>query len=104
MDGKAKPRPAVAEALRLAELMMRDSWATGSDEAWQPAREELRKHLETMLDVERESAARTRVPKPRILPPMGSGGLHGEQQHCFALGWKEGAAALRRAIRNATPG
>ena len=41
-------RPAVAEALTLAEKMMRDSWATGNDAAWQPGRDALKKHLDGM--------------------------------------------------------
>jgi hypothetical protein len=38
----------VAEALRLAENMMRDSWATGNDAAWQPGRAALESHLDGM--------------------------------------------------------
>jgi len=37
--------PAVAEALRLATQMMRDSWATGGDAAWQPGYRALEAHL-----------------------------------------------------------
>jgi hypothetical protein len=49
--------------------------------------------------IDREAAACKRAPPPRTLPKRGSGALHGEQQFCFELGWKEGVAALRRAIR-----
>jgi hypothetical protein len=41
------------------------------------------------------------VKKPRELPRCGTGGLHGEQQFCFSLGYKEGKAATRLAIRDA---
>lgn len=92
-------RPAVAEALRLAEKMMRDSWATGDDKAWRPGYEALRAHLDAMLLAEREAAARTRTKAPRELRPVGTGALLGEQQFCFSKGWKEGRAELRRAIR-----
>ena len=34
-----------AEAMRLAEQMMRDSWATGDDAAWQPGYAALSAHL-----------------------------------------------------------
>ena len=92
-------RPAVAEAVRLAEKMMRDSWADGKDAAWQPARAELLQHLETMLEIEREAAARKRTKPPRDLRPVGTGALLGEQQYCFTRGWKDGQRELRRAIR-----
>lgn len=42
---------------------------------------------------------RTKVKKPRTLPKYGSGGLHEEQQSCYELGYREGAAALRKAMR-----
>jgi len=34
------------KGMQLAEKMMRDSWATGDDAAWQPARSALLAHLE----------------------------------------------------------
>jgi hypothetical protein len=34
------------KAMELAEKMMRDSWATGDDAAWHPARSALLAHLE----------------------------------------------------------
>jgi len=48
---------------------------------------------------EREFNSKARAGKPRQLPRLGMGMLHGEQQHCFEMGWKEGAAAVRAAIR-----
>jgi len=61
-------RPAVAEALRLAEKMMRDSWATGNDAAWQPARAALEAHLDAMAPAtDQEIAAAWRAwPKTAI--------------------------------------
>lgn len=50
-------RPDVAEALRLATKMMRDSWATGNDAAWQPGYQALEAHLSEMLAAERERIA-----------------------------------------------
>lgn len=41
----AEPVAWVEEALRLATQMMRDSWATGNDAAWQPGYEALKAHL-----------------------------------------------------------
>ena len=46
-----------------------------------------------------DALTRIRAPKPRELPACGSGGLHGEQQYCYELGYREGIAALRRAQR-----
>ena len=37
--------PFVKEALRLAEKMMRQSWATGDDKEWLPFRDALKQHL-----------------------------------------------------------
>ncbi len=48
---------------------------------------------------EREFNSKARAGKPRQLPRLGMGMLHREQQHCFEMGWKEGAAAVRAAIR-----
>ena len=48
---------------------------------------------------EREAMSRIRAPKPRELPQVGTGALWSEQQFCFAKGYREGAAALRKAIR-----
>jgi hypothetical protein len=48
---------------------------------------------------EREKCSRTRAGKPRILPSVGMGALWEEQAHCFAKGWHEGAASVRKAIR-----
>lgn len=50
--------------------------------------------LRAMLD----GASKTRAPKPRTLAQRGTGALHGEQQHCFEMGYREGAAAVRKAI------
>jgi hypothetical protein len=52
-----------------------------------------------MVAAEREANSKVRAGKPRQLPRRGMGILHGEQQHCFEMGWKEGAAAVRAAIR-----
>jgi len=41
----------VEEAMRLATKMMRDSWATGNDAAWQPGYQALRAHLTTMAAI-----------------------------------------------------
>ena len=58
------------------------------------------KHLEALVRAdEREFNSKARAGKPRQLPRLGMGMLHGEQQHCFEMGWKEGAAAVRAAIR-----
>jgi hypothetical protein len=46
-----------------------------------------------------EEAARKRAKPPRKLPKCGSGALLDEQQYCYELGYREGAAALRAAIR-----
>ena len=40
----------------------------------------------------------TKTKGPRTLAKRGSGGLHGEQQYCFEMGYREGVAALRKAI------
>jgi hypothetical protein len=48
---------------------------------------------------EREANSKARAGKPRKLPRRGMGMLHGEQQYCFEMGWKEGAASVRAAIR-----
>ena len=48
---------------------------------------------------EREACAKTKVGKPRELKPVGRGTLLDEQQFCFDKGWREGAAAVRAAIR-----
>jgi len=42
---KAAPVVDVERSMALAEKMMRDSWATGDDSAWHPARDELRAAL-----------------------------------------------------------
>jgi hypothetical protein len=42
---KAAPVVDVERIMALAEKMMRDSWATGDDSAWHPARDELRAAL-----------------------------------------------------------
>jgi hypothetical protein len=34
----------------------------------------------------------------RILPPVGGGGLHAEQNYCFSKGYREGVAALRKVL------
>jgi hypothetical protein len=52
-----------------------------------------------MVAAEREANSKVRAGKPRQLPRRGMGILHGEQQHCFEMGWKEGAASVRAAIR-----
>ena len=54
---------------------------------------------EKMVAAEREANSKVRAGKPRQLPRRGMGILHGEQQHCFEMGWKEGVAAVRAAIR-----
>lgn len=48
---------------------------------------------------ERDANSKARAGKPRQLLRLGMGMLHREQQHCFEMGWKEGAAAVRAAIR-----
>jgi hypothetical protein len=48
---------------------------------------------------ERKANSKARSGKPRQLPRRGMGMLHGEQQYCFEMGWKEGAASVRAAIR-----
>ena len=50
--------------------------------------------LRALLD----GAAKTRSPKPRTLPTVGTGALHGEQQYNFEKGYREGASAVRKAI------
>lgn len=47
-----------------------------------------------------DRAGKTRARKPRALSVYGTGALYGEQQYCFECGWREGAAAVRKAIRN----
>lgn len=51
-SGGGEGSSAVAEAMRLAEKMMRDSWATGDDAAWKPAREALEAQLVQLVDAE----------------------------------------------------
>ena len=51
---------------------------------------------------EREACSRIRAAKPRELKPVGRGILLGEQQYCFDMGWREGAASVRAAIRART--
>lgn len=46
-----------------------------------------------------EEAARKRAKPPRKLPRLGTGALWDEQQCCYELGYREGAAAVRAAIR-----
>ena len=45
-----------------------------------------------------DGVAKTRAPKPRTLPTVGTGAIHGEQQHCYEKGYREGASAVRKAI------
>lgn len=45
-------------------------------------------------------ATNKHAPKPRELARCGTGALHGEQQHCFEKGWKEGIAAFRKMLRS----
>jgi len=40
----------------------------------------------------------TKTKGPRTLAKRGSGGLHAEQQYCFEMGYREGVAAIRKAI------
>lgn len=47
---KAAREALIDEAMRLAEKMMRDSWATGRDEAWHPSRAALEAHLRAALN------------------------------------------------------
>jgi hypothetical protein len=47
---------------------------------------------------------RVRVPGPRELRLCGSGVLHSEQQSCYEMGYREGVAAARRAIRERLSG
>jgi hypothetical protein len=49
---------------------------------------------------EREACAKTKAGKPRELKAVGRGAFLDEQQFCFDKGWREGAAAVRFAIRN----
>lgn len=48
---------------------------------------------------ERKMLSKIRAPKPRDLPQVGTGALLSEQRFCFAEGYREGAAAIRKAIR-----
>ena len=52
-----------------------------------------------VAEAERERCAKTKAGKPRTLPKIGLGAMHDEQNHCFAMGWREGAASVRKAIR-----
>ena len=58
-----------------------------------------KKFAELIRADEREKCSKTRAGKPRILPSVGTGALWSEQTCCFAKGWHEGAAAVRKAIR-----
>lgn len=49
---------------------------------------------------EREECSKARAGKPRQLLPVGTGALLSEQQFCFDMGFREGAAAVRAAIRS----
>lgn len=60
-------------------------------------RDRLRAEVEA-LRLQIEGAAKTRAPKPRTLAQRGTGALHGEQQYCFEMGYREGALAVRKAI------
>ena len=51
------------------------------------------------VQAEREACAKTKAGKPRELKAVGCGTLLDEQQFCFDKGWREGAAAVRAAIR-----
>jgi mannitol-1-phosphate/altronate dehydrogenase len=55
--------------------------------------------LERLANLVLEEAAKKRAKPPRKLPKRGSGALLDEQQHCYELGYREGAAAVRAAIR-----
>ena len=48
---------------------------------------------------ERDACGKTKSGPPRKLPQWGTGALWDEQQYCFEMGWREGAAAVRAAIR-----
>ena len=61
--------------------------------------EDLRAHLCAVLLAEHEAAAKTRTCAPRKLRKVSSGALLDEQQYCYTMGWREGQAALRSAIR-----
>lgn len=69
------------------------SWAEESQSEIDRLRAEV-ESLRALLD----GAAKTRAPKPRTLPTVGTGALHGEQQYCFEKGYREGASAVRKAI------
>lgn len=47
------------------------------------------------------NVSRVKVKPPKVLPKYGTGGLHDEQQFCYELGYKDGVAATRKAIREA---
>ena len=60
---------------------------------------ELERFAELVRADERKVCSQTRAGKPRELKPVGFGALLDEQQYCFDKGWRQGAAALRAAIR-----
>ena len=62
-------------------------------------REQMREFAAFIRAQALEEAARKRVKPPRKLPKRGMGALWGEQQHCYELGYREGASAVRAAIR-----
>jgi hypothetical protein len=82
----------------LTNLLM-ESYNKGVADAKAAAEEAVPKVVDAAIAAERKANSRARAGKPRQLPRIGTGALHAEQQCCFAMGWKEGAAAVRAAIR-----
>jgi hypothetical protein len=76
-----------------------DAWWDSGSEFREIFDEHLKAFEALVRADEREACAKTKAGKPRELKAVGRGTLLGEQQFCFDKGWREGAAAVRAAIR-----
>ena len=73
---------------------------TAIDMASKQEIERLERFAQVIRNQALEDAAKKRAQKPRKLPRVGSVALLEEQQFCYELGFKEGAASVRSVIRS----
>ena len=102
MTEKTKPLINRADVLRMAQEAGAGHF--GHDKSVQIVTPEVLERFAAIVAAmvaahEREACAKARNAKPRQLPKVGTGALLDEQQFCYEKGWKEGVAALRKAIR-----